>query len=611
MALRVQGAPYQLSCFQAPTIYDRMTSAEKEKMRNLDEGIFREVIFPMIDTEAVQKLYCDRTNVRPACGLNHFAAMLYVKFKGISEDYFIKHIPYDVAMQYAVGTEDMQHQPFSEKTFQRMRHMFDVYQAHTGEDLYDYLTHDVDLKIAAHMGLNKDYNQEFHSAIRIDSMMIDCHGAVMTRLKIVYTVIFLAVTYVFSQGPEMVPLSLRHYLDERDDHRFTYYKGTMAEVEEARRLITCVGIRMETTDQQFSELQNSKESSSCLEKAEEKTNPQTDQQGNKPADNQTGETNRRNRLQEIGECRLLYLIQDLLSAKMMLERARETESEAYDLVCRVLEDQTIETDSGETVVRDKRTIQGSSLQNPYEPDATYRAKNQMGHHGYSAAMAEQYAPKGNGCIIFRQLEQNIYSDQQFAEDFLNMLPGNCKIALSGDALFTSYDIHNKALEKGVHIFCASSTGKAPDVSLAKFDFSEDGRVIQRCPEGHIPSKCVFHDRDASVTATFTNGCCRTCPNLAKCGASIPAKKTSTSVKVTPNQVYAAKNIASLNDSRFRHFVNKRNGVEGIPSVLRRKYRVDEIPYFGIDYARRYFYTCVTAYNIAKLIRYHEAAKSNG
>ena len=326
MALREQGAPYQMSCLQTPSLFDRLSQEEKGRIMDLDEGVFRHIIFPMIDTTAVQKLYSDKQNVRPSCGVNYVAAMLYVKFKGLTEDYFVKHISYDVAMQYAVGTEDMIRQPFCEKTFQRMRRLFDEYEASTGEDLYDYLTHDIDLKIASYMGLSKDYDQEFHSAIRIDSLMIDCHGAVMTRIKIVYTVIQMAVSHVYSFDSRLIPLSLQHYLDKADDHRYTYYKGTMAEVKEAQELTENIGIRMETATDEVPDKSESAEAETLGPEIDAEINiGQTDSPETIPGCKKGSETNRKNRLQIIGENRLRFLIQDLLSARMMLERARETE----------------------------------------------------------------------------------------------------------------------------------------------------------------------------------------------------------------------------------------------------------------------------------------------
>ncbi len=78
--------------------------------------------------------------------------------------------------------------------------------------------------------------------------------------------------------------------------------------------------------------------------------------------------------------------------------------------------------------------------------------------------------------------------------------------------------------------------------------------------------------------------------------------------INMNQVVAATNIKMLKDPVFRAMVNKRNAVEGIPSVMRRKYNIDEIPYFGLQYAAESFYTDCTAYNVRKL--YHRYTRES-
>ena len=66
-------------------------------------------------------------------------------------------------------------------------------------------------------------------------------------------------------------------------------------------------------------------------------------------------------------------------------------------------------------------------------------------------------------------------------------------------------------------------------------------------------------------------------------------------------------MENMHDEKYHKFVNKRNAVEGIPSVMRRKYHIDEVAAFGINRARRYFYSAVTAYNITKHYAYYCAS----
>jgi hypothetical protein len=48
---------------------------------------------------------------------------------------------------------------------------------------------------------------------------------------------------------------------------------------------------------------------------------------------------------------------------------------------------------------------------------------------------------------------------------------------------------------------------------------------------------------------------------------------------------------------------KRNGIEGVMSVLRRKYRLDEIPVFGIIRSSLWVWTSLLPYNVVKFQKY--------
>ena len=57
----------------------------------------------------------------------------------------------------------------------------------------------------------------------------------------------------------------------------------------------------------------------------------------------------------------------------------------------------------------------------------------------------------------------------------------------------------------------------------------------------------------------------------------------------------------LGTEEYRKLSRQRNAIEGIPSVLRRKYHVDEIPVFRKMRSKIFFYCKVGAFNAVKLI----------
>ena len=65
--------------------------------------------------------------------------------------------------------------------------------------------------------------------------------------------------------------------------------------------------------------------------------------------------------------------------------------------------------------RSSKHISPNSLQNPTDPDATYRKKGKKKHIGYTANIVEKFNDK-NRMIEGYDLQKNTYSDQKFAED---------------------------------------------------------------------------------------------------------------------------------------------------------------------------------------------------
>lgn len=83
------------------------------------------------------------------------------------------------------------------------------------------------------------------------------------------------------------------------------------------------------------------------------------------------------------------------------------ESSNYQLLLRVLREQAVQKEDG--------GMDASILQNPSDPDATYREKAGKQNRGYVANVIE--AAGENGSIVLGyQYEQNTHSDSQFLQE---------------------------------------------------------------------------------------------------------------------------------------------------------------------------------------------------
>jgi hypothetical protein len=76
----------------------------------------------------------------------------------------------------------------------------------------------------------------------------------------------------------------------------------------------------------------------------------------------------------------------------LMDRLGESGSELpeYAIASRMLNDQSIIDGEGKRIAKNSHDIKPDSLQNPSDPDATYRKKGQKGYIGYVANIVQTY-----------------------------------------------------------------------------------------------------------------------------------------------------------------------------------------------------------------------------
>jgi len=95
--------------------------------------------------------------------------------------------------------------------------------------------------------------------------------------------------------------------------------------------------------------------------------------------------------------------------------------------------------------------------------------------------------------------------------------------------------------------------------------------------------------------------CANCPHRKECKAKL--QKKSAVVNVSANKVERAKTTRRMSVEEYAEYQKARNAVEGIPSVLRRKYGVDGMPLFGLQRTKLLFGFKIGAINFKKLVKY--------
>lgn len=128
--------------------------------------------------------------------------------------------------------------------------------------------------------------------------------------------------------------------------------------------------------------------------------------------------------------------------------SRYDESSDYQLLIRVIEEQTDKEPDGNLILKSGKSDMNSELlQNPADPDATFRAKAGKDYRGYIANVVET-ADKNNSIVVDYQFEKNIYSDSQFVKDYLDKQPvSEEETILVTDGGYCGYENVKQAAEK--------------------------------------------------------------------------------------------------------------------------------------------------------------------
>ena len=149
---------------------------------------------------------------------------------------------------------------------------------------------------------------------------------------------------------------------------------------------------------------------------------------------------------------------------VLMERLGETGAELpeYALAKRMLDDQSVEDESGNRKAKDNHSIKPDSLQNPSDPDATYRKKSGEHNIGYVANVVETLNEEGTSVITDYSFEQNRHSDSEFCKEAIQNIAEKgeateeSKVTLIGDGAFGSAENTELAQENNIILVTTAS-----------------------------------------------------------------------------------------------------------------------------------------------------------
>lgn len=278
------------------------------------------------------------------------------------------------------------------------------------------------------------------------------------------------------------------------------------------------------------------------------------------------------------------------------------EESEYQLLLRVIKEQTIGDGEGNLTLKEKgdSSMQSGILQNPADPDATYCKKAGKENRGYIANVVEESDENGS-IIIDYQYNQNTYSDSQFLKDYINRIePQEETVTLVTDGGYSGSENTDMAKEKNIHLITTDLKGQDAKDIWANFEFSKDGRKLLCCANGVAPKSCTYNPNGQKCRISFHKADCQSCPYKEQCKPKI--YKRVARIDLSSKTVERSKQQRYMNTEEFKKYGRFRNGVEAIPSILRRKYQIDKMPVRGKLRSKLFFGFKIAAINVQRLFQ---------
>lgn len=124
--------------------------------------------------------------------------------------------------------------------------------------------------------------------------------------------------------------------------------------------------------------------------------------------------------------------------------------------------------------------------------------------------------------------------------------------------------------------------------------------------GHAPIKTTHYPKTGMCRVLFAKECCEHCPHREECRCK-PQKKNY-AVHVPVNMAERARYLKKISTDEYIKLTRKRNPVEGISSVLRMRFHIDEMPVFGYLRFKQFFLFKIGAYNFNKLLKHNRRTR---
>ncbi len=163
-----------------------------------------------------------------------------------------------------------------------------------------------------------------------------------------------------------------------------------------------------------------------------------------------------------------------------------------------------------------------------------------------------------------------------------------------------YSFDNRQLAESIHVelvptaLVGRSIGKN---NYLGFDIDEHNKIVNKCPAGIRPVSSIFEN--GAYKARFNNIQCKDCPFEKEC--PVKQQKKSNLLQVSEKTLSTQKQAAKMKNEDYIALANKRAGIEGTNSALKRSYGLNHMPIRGLVRSKIWFGLKLGALNCKRLV----------
>jgi hypothetical protein len=505
----------------------------KDKLKKSWAQVFRDHVFLNINENRFSILYSEKAS-RPNSTINVLIGLLVIKdMNGLTDEELVGSIHFDTRYQYALCTENLERQPISDNSFTNFRNRLYEYEKETGIDLL----HE---EVEALSQVFTDALEIDGKNVRMDSLMISSNCKKMSRLELIYTVIYKHIKELAKVDEALILEAYKVYLKEKHRKEFIYQIKNDALDSKLAILLT----------QAYELYQNG-------------------------LGNQT-----------VKELESFKLLERLINEQVTINEEGSIEVKEGKEIKPVYLQSATDPDA---TYRKKYKDNIGYVANVVE---TYDDSDEDCTKGIITSY--DYKPNTHSDIEFARdyINETIKNKENNNED-------NQTVKVSLDGAYFEQDLVNDAKEHNIDMYFTNLVGRKPNpdkLSCTAFEIDEEDKKIAKCPNGVIPTKSRL--KDGVFLAHFNKNACEPCPYIDEC--PIRKLKKSNVVSFTEKSYQTEQLRKAMSTSEYKEKSSKRAAIEGVPSTLRRGYNVDHMPFMGFVRSKMAFGFKILAMNVKSL-----------